>query len=170
MHEPGFFAEPSSWVAIAFVIFFVLFGSKLWKVLTSLLDQRTAAVRAQLAEAQRLRQEAEAMRADAGRQRESAMADAARLLESARLEAARLANAASVEALASARRRETMAMERIAAAEKAAIDAVRIAAAEIAGSAAARVIRDDFGPERDAALIDHAIAGLPSALAPRRAA
>src|ERR1019366_4807723 len=82
-----FFKEPRSWVAIAFVVFFVLFGKKLWTVVRDLLDQRAAAVRAELAEAQRLRTEAEAMLRDARTRRESALAEATRLLEGAKAEA-----------------------------------------------------------------------------------
>src|SRR5579862_6830319 len=78
-----FFTEPRSWVAIAFVVFFVLFGKKLWTVVRDLLDQRAETVRAELAEAQRLRTEAEAMLRDARTRRETALADAQKLLEGA---------------------------------------------------------------------------------------
>ena len=60
MHEePAFFAEPRNWVAIAFFLFFILFGRKLWSALAQMLDERGAKVRADLEEAARLRQEAE---------------------------------------------------------------------------------------------------------------
>ena len=117
MHEESFFADPRSWVAVAFVIFFVLFGARLWKALAGMLDQRTAAIRAELDEASRLRREAEAMLADASKRREAALTEARLLLEGARAEAARLAQAAAAEAAAAAGRREKMALDRIAAAE-----------------------------------------------------
>ncbi|MBN9508616.1 MAG: F0F1 ATP synthase subunit B [Alphaproteobacteria bacterium] len=170
MEEPGFFAEPRTWVAIAFIIFFVLFGRKLWGALAGMLDARTAAVQAQLSEAQRLRQEAEAMLADARTRREAALAEAKALLEGAKAEAARVARAAAEEAEATARRRERMAMDRIAAAEKAAVDEVRVTAAEIATAASEQAIREGLSAEADARLIDHAIGNLPTALATRRAA
>jgi F-type H+-transporting ATPase subunit b len=169
MHAETFFTDSRSWVAIAFVIFFVLLGRKIWTVLTAMLDKRADAIRAELAEAQRLRHEAEVMLADANARREVAMTEAQALLEGAKGEAGRLAAAAEVEAKAAAERRERMAMERIAAAEKAAVDEVRSAAAAIAGTAAERVIRQELTPEADGALIDHAIGGLPNALG-RRAA
>ena len=78
--------------------------------------------------------------------------------------------AATAEAEASAKRREQMAVDRIAAAEKAAVDDVRLAAAEVATTAARQVIAEGLSAEADARLIDHAITQLPSALAPRRAA
>jgi F-type H+-transporting ATPase subunit b len=162
MHE-SFFAYPPTWVAIAFVIFFVIFGRKIVAALTAMLDKRAEQIREELAEA-------ETMLADARSRRETAMADATRLLEGAKAEAARLATAAAAEAEHMARRREQMALDRISAAEKEAVDQVRFAAADIAGAAAAELLRERLTAEADAALVDHAIASLPAALATRRAA
>ena len=170
MHEESFFADPRSWVAAAFVIFFVLFGAKLWKALAGMLDKRTDTVRAELEEASRLRREAEAMLADASQRREAALAEAQALLEGARAEAGRLARAATEDAEAGARRREKKALDRIAAAEKAAVDEVRFTAADVACVAAGRVIREGLTAEADAVLVDHAIMSLSAALTPRRAA
>jgi len=69
MHEESFWAEPRNWVALAFVIFFVLFGKKLWSALAAMLDDRAAKVRTELDEAARLRREAEAMLRDAEKRR-----------------------------------------------------------------------------------------------------
>lgn len=170
MQQESFFANPRTWVAVAFIIFFVLFGAKLWKALAGILDKRTASVKAELDEAGRLRAEAEAMLADATRRREAALTDAKALLEGARAEAARLAQAAAADAEAAGRRREKMAIDRIAAAEKAAVDEVRMAAAEIACVAAERVIREGLTPEVGSGLVDRAIGTIAAALAPRRAA
>ncbi len=165
----GFFGEPRSWVAIAFVIFFAIFGSKLWKVLAAMLDGHAARIRAELDEASRLRIEAEAMLKDAQARRESALTEARVMLESAHSEATRVAEQARVDSEAAGHRRERMAMERIAAAEKAAVTDVRLAAADIASRAAQDVIAATLSAEGDAPLIDRAIAGLPAALV-RRAA
>jgi F-type H+-transporting ATPase subunit b len=169
-HEYGFWDNPKTWVAVAFVIFFVLFGRKMWATLTAMLDKRAEQVRTELAEAQKLRSEAEAMLRDAKARREQALADAKALMEGARKQAAELAAAAAAEAEASAARRERMAVERIATAEKAAVDEVRNIAAEVAAVAAERVIRETLTPEAGGALVDRAIASLPTALAPKRAA
>lgn len=169
-HEGGFFAHPENWVLIAFVLFFVLFGRKIWAALSGMLDDRAATVRAELEEAAKLRREAEAMLKEAETRRTEAVAEAKALIDGAQNEASRLAATAAAEAEAAAKRREQMAMDRIAAAEKAAVDEVRTVAAEIATSAARQVIADGLTPDAGAALIDHAIAQLPSALAARRAA
>jgi F-type H+-transporting ATPase subunit b len=169
-HDESFFAEPKNWVVLAFLLFFILFGKKLWGALAGILDARAVAVKAELEEASRLRREAESMLRDAEKQRADALADAKALIEGARTEAGRLAAAAAAEAEASARRREQMAVDRIAAAEKAAVDDVRLAAADIATMAARQVLAEGLTADADSVLIDQAITQLPAALAARRAA
>ncbi len=61
-------------------------------------------------------------------------------------------------------------MDRIAAAERAAVDEVRLTAAEVATERARQVIAEGLSAEADARLIDHAITELPTALAGRRMA
>ena len=170
MHEhESLLADPKNWVVIAFIIFFVLFGKKLWGVLAGMLDDRAAKVRAELDEASRLRKEAEAMLRDAQKSRDEALADAKALIAGAQAEAARLTAATAAEAEASARRREQMAIDRIAAAEKAAVDEVRYTAVDVASIAARQVIAEGLTQDAGSALVDQAIAQLPAALA-RRAA
>ncbi len=169
MNNESMLTEPRFWVAVAFVIFFVLFGRKLWTTILGILDGRAVRIRAELDEAKKLRREAEAMLADARQRREAALRDADSLLVSAKAEAARIADAARADAAATAKRREQMAIERIASAEKAAVNEVRLAAADIAARAAQQMITEQLSPEADGAIIDRAIAGLPGALS-RRAA
>ncbi|MGA3001862.1 MAG: F0F1 ATP synthase subunit B [Acetobacteraceae bacterium] len=168
--EVGFFAEPRNWVVLAFFLFFIIFGKKLWSALAGMLDARAASVRAEMDEAARLKSEAQAMLKDAEAARAKAQADAKTLIDGAAAEAARVAEATRAETEASARRREQMALDRIAAAQKQAVDEVRTAAAELATIAARQVIAEGLSPESSAALIDQAIAQLPAALAARRAA
>jgi F-type H+-transporting ATPase subunit b len=169
-HEESFFSDPKNWVVLAFLLFFILFGKKLWGALAGILDARAVTVKAELEEASRLRREAESMLRDAEKQRADALADAKALIEGARAEAGRLAAAAAAEAEASAKRREQMAVDRIAAAEKAAVDDVRLAAADIATTAARQVMAEGLTADADSVLIDQAIMQLPTALAGRRAA
>lgn len=169
-HHETFWGNPRTWVGVAFVLFIVIFGRKLWAAITTLLDNHAAKVRAELQEASRLRTEAEAMLRDARARREAAVADAQRLIEGAKVEAVRVAEAAAADAEAAAKRREKMAVDRIAAAEKAAVDDVRTTAAEVATTAAREVIARTLTADADARLIDQAIAGMPAALSGRRAA
>lgn len=169
-HHDSLFADPRFWVGVAFVIFFVIFGRKAWGIITAILDKRGLQIRAELDEAARLRREAEALLVDARTQREVALRDAETMLAQARVEAARVGEAARDETAAAATRRERMAMDRISAAEKAAISDVRLAAADIAARAAGQVISESFDGDADRLLIDQAIQGLPAALAGRRVA
>ncbi len=168
--ETSFWGDSKTWVAIAFVVFFVLFGRRLWKALADILDGRANAVRAELDEAARLRREAEDMLREATLRRDRALEEAQHLIAGAQAEAQRLAATAAQDAEASARRREQMALDRITAAEKAAVDEVRHTAADLATIAARQVIAEGLTLEADAKLIDHSIRQLPAALASRRAA
>jgi F-type H+-transporting ATPase subunit b len=166
----AFWMRPVFWVAVAFVIFFVLFGRKLWAVLATMLDGRITAIQQELAEAASLRREAEAMLQDAQAQREAALASAARMLDYAREEAARVSASTYAEAEAAAMRRERMALDRISAAEIAALREVRVAAVDIATIAAEQVIRQILGDTADAVLVDRAISEIPYALGSGRMA
>jgi F-type H+-transporting ATPase subunit b len=158
------FRDPEFWVLLSFVFFIVLFGGRLWKMIASTLDSRAASIRAELEEAAKLRAQAEEMLRQAQADRAAALEEARSLVKSAREEAARLGQAAHDEAEASAKRRERMALERIAAAEKAAISDMRLTAADVAVQAARVVIADTLSADEDAGLVDGAIASLPSRL------
>ncbi|TLU74693.1 F0F1 ATP synthase subunit B family protein [Lichenicoccus roseus] len=164
LHEPRF------WYSVAFVLFFVVLGRRIARPLLTILDNRAATVRQDLDEAARLKREAEQMLADAQRERDAALAEAAAMVERSRQEATRIAEQARQDADTSARRRERMAQDRIHAAERAAVDEVRSRAAEIASEAARAIVAEILTAEHDSALIDRAIAALPSSLAGRRAA
>ncbi|MFZ4406082.1 MAG: F0F1 ATP synthase subunit B [Paracraurococcus sp.] len=163
-HYEHFWLDPKFWVAVSFLIFLALVGRKAWGMLTGMLDARADRVRAELAEAAKLREQAEAMLKQAEADRAAAAAEAADMLRRAHAEAERVTAAAAAEAEGAAKRRERMAMDRIAAAEAGAVAEVRQAAAEIATAAARNVIAQGMTAEADAALIDSAVADLPRAL------
>jgi len=163
-HYEHFWLDPKFWVGVAFVIFFALLGRKLWAVTIAALDGRAAKVRNDLAEAARLRSEAEAMLAQAETDAQAAAEEASALLARAKIDAERGAAATAAEAEAAATRRERMAMDRIAAAEASAIAAVRAAAAEVATAAAREVVLTALTPDAAASMVDTAIADLPRAL------
>ncbi len=162
--------EPPFWYAVAFVLFFVLLGGRIFRPLAAMLDARASRIRQDLDEAARLKREAEQMLAEAERERSAALVEAREMIERSRHEATRIANAAKADADINAQRRERMAQDRIHAAERAAVIEVRGCAAEIASEAANAVIAAMLTAEADAALIDRAIAGLPASFATRTAA
>lgn len=152
------------WVTIAVLIFLGFFGRKIVSAIVTMLDQRSAAIRRELDEAARLRGEAEAMLKDAEARREAALAQAREMLALAGREAERLAEELLADAEAAAKRREQMALERIAAAENTAVAEVREAAASLAGRVAEKLLGEAIDESRDSPLIDQAIAQLPAAL------
>jgi F-type H+-transporting ATPase subunit b len=151
------------WVFISVVIFALLFGKKILGPVSKALDGRGEAIRLSLEEAARLKVEAEAMLASARIKRDEALAEAQEIL------ALRMAAELAAEAETRARARERMVTERIAAAEASAITEVRAAAVEIAIAATAQALREGLGAAQDAALVDRAIANVPTALAARAA-
>ncbi len=82
-----FWHDPKFWVAVSFVLFFLLLGKKLWGAISTALDGRAANIRRQLDEAARLRGEAEQMLKDAETERATAAREAEELLVNARAEA-----------------------------------------------------------------------------------
>jgi F-type H+-transporting ATPase subunit b len=168
MEYQAFHAVPwqhgSFWVFIAIVIFAILFARKIVTPLNAMLDHRAESVRAALAEAAHLKAEAQAMLADAKQRQEQANRDAEDILASAKREAERINEELTREAEATAKRRERLALERIAAAEKSALADVRNVAIDVATTAAATLLKSGFAADANATLIDTAITGIPTAL------
>jgi F-type H+-transporting ATPase subunit b len=160
----AFYLHGSFWVFIALIIFALVAGRQISRLIGGLLDERAAAVSAALIEALQLKTEAEAILAAARKRQIQAELDAKSILETAHVEAASLAAAFAADAEASAKRREQMALERIAAAEASAVAEIRATAIDIATAASAALLADTFGPQADAALLDRAIAAAPAAL------
>lgn len=163
-HYEHFWLDPKFWVAVSFVLFFVLFGRKVFSGLMGALDKRAEGIRAQLDEAAKLRAEAEAMLKAAETERAAALKEAEELLARAKAEAERVAAAAQAEAEAAAGRRERMAMDRIAAAEAGAIAEVRQAAADIATAATRNLLAETIDASTDASLIEKGLGELGKAL------
>jgi F-type H+-transporting ATPase subunit b len=153
--------DPNAWVAISFLLFFLLLGAKIFPALLGALDKRAAGIKAEIEEANRLRREAETMLEDAKAKREAALAEAEAMVANAKNEAARLAREAEVDLAAATARREKQATDRIAAAEAQALADVRRAAADAAITAAREVIAKGLGAQHTA-LIEDAIGQLPS--------
>ncbi|MCE2575700.1 F0F1 ATP synthase subunit B [Komagataeibacter sp. FNDCR2] len=163
------FHDPRFWSAVAFVLFFVLFGRSLWKPLVSALDGRAERIRAELDEAARLRREAEQMLEDATRDREAALAEAKELVEHSLREAAIIADQARRNAEEIATRREQMAKDRIASAERSALREVREMAIEIAIQATQETLAASLAADVDGKIIDKSIGDLPTSLSQRAA-
>jgi F-type H+-transporting ATPase subunit b len=152
------------WVAVAFVLFFVLFGKKIWVGLTGKLDERSDRIRGELEDAVRLREEAQELLANCQRQQREASQEADRLIEHARAEAERVALEAETKLAEQLARREQLAKEKIAQAETRAIEDIRHHAIDLAITATADVIAGNLDDSSADALVDKAISGLEERL------
>ncbi len=149
------------YIALAMlVVLGLLFWGKAHRMLASALDKKIEAIRGQLSEAEALRKEAEALRAEYAAKAATAENEAAAMVERARHEADALLEKARADADALVERRSRMAEEKIAAEERLAVQQLRAAAADAATRAAARLIAERVDADTDSTLIDSAIKGL----------
>src|SRR5580704_18459846 len=129
------------WVAVAFVVFLgalVYLGAH--EVMVKFIDQRRDRIKAELEEALRLKQEAQALLAQYQRKQREAEQEAAAILAGATAEAERMVTEAKAKMEEFVARRSKMAESKIAQAEAQAVADVRAAAAEAAVGAAERIL------------------------------
>ncbi|HET9810760.1 MAG TPA: hypothetical protein VFP53_03580 [Sphingomicrobium sp.] len=157
----AFGLTPPMWIAAAMlVVFAIMIWQKVPGAIGKALDSKINAIREQLAEAEALRGEAEALKAEYAAKAAAAESEAAATVERARHEADSLIEKARTDADALVERRTRMAEEKIAAEERAAVQKLRSAAADAATRAAARLIADRNDTDADSALVDSAIKDL----------
>ena len=133
--------EAEFWVAVGFFLFvgvLVYFGIP--QKMLAALDSRGARIKAELDDAKRLRDEAEALLAQYRRKRQEAEREADEIIASARAEAERVAAEAKTRMEEFVARRSQVAEAKIAQAETQAVADVRAAAAEAAVAAAEKIL------------------------------
>ena len=134
------------WVAAGFVVFLVGAGYLgVHSKLGALLDARGERIKAELAEAQRLREEAAAVLASFESKRVQAEKEAAAIVDQARSEAELMAKEAEQRMNDFVKRRTAQAEAKIATAETQALAQVRASAADAATAAAEIVLRHETG-------------------------
>ena len=153
----GFITAPVAISLAMIVVLAVIVWKKVPAAIGKALDDKIALIRNQLAEAESLRQDAEALKAEYEAKAKSADKDRDALLERARHEADDIVAKAKADAEALVERRTRMAEDKIAAEERAAIDQLRAAAAGAAANAAARLIAERHDAASDERLVTQAI-------------
>ena len=129
------------WVAVAFLIFvglMIYWGFH--RTILDALDRRGARIKAELDEAQRLKEEAATLLAEYRRRHEEAEREAQAIIDGARAEAERVAAEAKAKTEEFIARRTRMAETKISQAEAQALADVRAAAAEKAVAAAEKIL------------------------------
>lgn len=140
--------DASFFTALALLIFLGILGyAGVHKLILSGLDARGQKVAAQLAEAERLRNEAAALLKSYEDKRKAAEKEAADLVEAARAEAKRVEAEAKVKLEEFVKRRTAQAELKIAQAEQQAAADVRKAAAELAVKAASSILASAKGDD-----------------------
>jgi F-type H+-transporting ATPase subunit b len=133
--------EAEFWVAAAFVIFLAVLGYfQVHKLLLNSIDARRERIQAELNEAQRLKDEAQALLAQYRRKQEEAEAEAQAIVANANSEAERLAAEAHTKLEEFIARRTQLAESKIAQADAQALADVRASAAEAAVAAAGTIL------------------------------
>ena len=155
-----FFSNPENWVALGFLAFIALVGKRAYAFIGGSLDQRSEAIKSNLDEAVRLREEAQNLLASYQRKQRGAESDAKDIIERAKAEAESMAQDA-VEAIElSVKRRSELAMDRIGQAEAKALKEVRETAIDMAIRGAERLIIEGLDESKAAKMVDDAIKDL----------
>jgi F-type H+-transporting ATPase subunit b len=153
------------WVGVGLLVFFgLLIFLKVPRALAGTLDARAQRIQSELDEAQRLRQEAEALLATLREERAQTERQAAEMLAAAEAEARRLEEEARVRLEEQIARRAALADRRIALAEQQAAQDVKAAAAELAARAAEAVLAQRLEGAASDPLVDRAVEQLATRL------
>jgi F-type H+-transporting ATPase subunit b len=148
--------------AAMLVVLAIIIWKKVPAAIGKALDKKIDLIRQQLAEAESLRKDAEALKAEYEKRSAAAETEAEALLQRARHEADSIVAQARESADALVERRGRMAEEKIAAEERAALDQLRATAAAAAREAAASIIRERHDAVADEALVEQAIRSIGS--------
>lgn len=159
-------ADPTFWVMIAFFAFIgLILYYKVPATVGKALDARADAIRRELDEARRLRDEAQTLLADYKRKSLEAETEAREILEQAKREAEALTAQTRKALQESVERRTRSAEEKIARAEAQALSEVRSSAVDSAIAAAEKILKTKVSQGATAAgLVEQGIKDLASKL------
>jgi F-type H+-transporting ATPase subunit b len=160
--EPTAFGlNAGGWVAVAMiVVILIMLWAGVPRIVAGILDARIEGIRKQLDEARSLRAEAETLRDEYAKKAREADNEAAKLHEQAERQAAEIVEKAKADAAALIERHKAIAADKIASAERAAVEELRAKVATAAAAAARELIADKHGEAADRQLADQIIGNL----------
>ncbi|MEM7426612.1 MAG: F0F1 ATP synthase subunit B [Pseudomonadota bacterium] len=159
------FSDPGFWVGVSFVLFILLIMYfKVPGQMTKALDDRADRIRQELDDAQKLREEAQALLAEYQRKRTEAEKEAEDIVTQAKAEAEAYAEETRRKLAESVERRTALAEQKIAQAEANAMNEVRAAATDLAVAAAERIIAAEVQGKKADDMIDASIAAVKTRL------
>lgn len=160
-HATGLLGDTYFWVFLATVGFAALAYKKGKAPLLNMLDARTERIRVELAEAERLRNEAQDILAECQRKHRDALQTSQKIIDNAKETAAAIEKETMSRLAETMKRREEQLIERIARAETAAVSEIRTQAADIA-TRAAEVLLTDTLAKNGGRLVQEAIEEIPT--------
>ncbi len=159
------YLDPSFWVAVCVLLFLAfIFKKGAHKAVGAALDDRADKIRAELDEARRLREEAQALLASYQRKQKEAEEQAESIIQQARRDAESMAARSRAELTERLERRAAQAEAKIANAETQALAEVRAKAAEIAISAAEDLLKSNLKAADHTKMVKEGIASMGKAL------
>ena len=153
------FATPEFWVAVSFLLFVALlvwFGVP--RMVTKALDDRAEAIRKEIEEARRLREEAQKLLAEHEKRREDAQAEVAEIMATARAEAEAVQTQMRRAFEDMIARKKAAAEQKIAQASDNAVRDIRARTAALSVAVAEQVLKEQATGKTAGKLIDEAIA------------
>lgn len=150
--------EYEVWVFLGLVALICFFLYKrIPGLVAKMLDDRAGVISKELAEAKRLREEAQAVLAGYIQKAAHAEMEVARIVSDAKEEAERFAKETRAQLRQQIERRAQIAKDKIAQAEQAALEEIRVLAADKAVAAAEKLIAERLDPARADSLIQTSI-------------
>ncbi len=160
-----FYLDATFWVAVCVISFLaILLWKGAFKAMGAALDKRAENIEAQLDEARRLREEAQALLANYQRKQKEAEEQAEEIVAQARKDAEAMAARSRAELKERLGRRAAQAEAKIANAEAQALAEVRAKAAELAINGAEELLKSNMKAADHTSMVKDGIAGLGKAL------
>ena len=156
--------NPGFWVAVAFVIFVLIFARPVWKFSVKSLDKKINAIETSIEEATKLREEAQDLLASYKRKLATAEKEAEDIIGQAREEALTIKAQMAKDLKSSLSRREKLALDRISQAENDATSEVRTMITDVALLATRQLLIENIDNKKADELINKSIVDLSNKL------
>jgi F-type H+-transporting ATPase subunit b len=159
-----FFANPTNWVVISFILFVFMFMKFAYGKVVAILDDRIADIEQELNSVETLRIEAQELLAQYQRKHRDAMKEADEILAKAKNQAENIRKTAEADLEATKQRREKQLEERLERIERDAVNDVKAYATQISLQAAETLIRTKMDKKSSKALLDESLEKIPAEL------
>lgn len=162
--QSGLLSMPEFWLAVSFVLFFLIFFKPIKKAVLSLLDGHADKVRRELEEAKKLREDAHQLLRNIEHRQEAALAEANAIVQNAMIEAKHIRTNAMADAEELVKRHQKHALDSIAIAEGLAMAEIRNSILDAAMAASKQLLSEINQPDQENKLLEKLISDIPKKL------